>query len=73
MEEIAKLLDVPISNFFAEVRNGAKVVPQPFELLRTAYSLRLAESFARIKDRRIQKLTVELMELIADGLNETKR
>jgi transcriptional regulator with XRE-family HTH domain len=66
LHEIARVLEIPISYFFDDMATG-KGVGQLFEFLETAYSLRLLQAFARIKNSQIQKSTVELVEQIAES------
>ena len=68
LQEIAKILKVPVSYFFGEDRGGSSETNMTFSLLDTAYSLRLVKAFARIKDRLIQKSTVEFIEQLADAV-----
>ncbi|MGO9356052.1 MAG: hypothetical protein ACLP1D_00045, partial [Xanthobacteraceae bacterium] len=58
---------IPIAYFYDEKLAGTKKHQTAFALLDTAYSLRLMRAFTRIKDRRIQLRTVELVEGIADA------
>jgi transcriptional regulator with XRE-family HTH domain len=67
LAQIAKLLKVPLQFFFADGDRQSIDDPTVFSLLETAYSLRLVKAFSRIKDRRIQRNTVELVERIADA------
>ena len=66
LQRLAEILDVPIAYFYDEKIAGTKKHQTAFALLETAYSLRLIRAFNRIKDRRIQLRTVELVEGIAD-------
>lgn len=67
LQRLAEILDVPIGYFYDEKIAGTKKHQTAFALLDTAYSLRLMRAFTRIKDRRIQLRTVELVEGIADA------
>ncbi len=67
LKRLADILDVSISYFYDEKLGGSKKRQSTFALLDTAYSLRLMRAFTRIKDRRIQLRTVELVEGIADA------
>jgi transcriptional regulator with XRE-family HTH domain len=69
LQQIAKILKVPTSFFFGEDREGARTTHATFDLLNTAYSLRLVKAFTRIKDPRIQKSTVEFVEKLADAFD----
>ena len=66
LQRVAEILDIPIAYFYDEKIAGTKKRQTAFALLETAYSLRLMRAFTRIKDRRIQLRTVELVEGIAD-------
>jgi transcriptional regulator with XRE-family HTH domain len=66
LQQLAEILDVSIAYFYDEKIAGTKKHQTAFALLETAYSLRLMRAFIRIKDRRIQLRTVELVEGIAD-------
>jgi transcriptional regulator with XRE-family HTH domain len=65
LQQIAKVLEVPLPFFFAESDGQSISGRKVFGLLESAYSLRLVKAFGRIKERRIQRATVELVELIA--------
>ncbi len=67
LKRLAEILDVSISYFYDDKLSGSKKKQTTFALLDTAYSLRLMRAFSRIKDRRIQLRTVELVEGIADS------
>ncbi len=67
LQRLAEILDIPIAYFYDEKLAGTKKHQTAFALLDTAYSLRLMRAFTRIKDRRIQLRTVELVEGIADA------
>jgi transcriptional regulator with XRE-family HTH domain len=67
LQQIAELLKVPLQFFFADGDRQSIGDPSVLGLLETAYSLRLVKAFGRIKDRRIQRNTVELVERIADA------
>ena len=67
LQEIAKILKVPVSFFFSNGNGGSSGGDDTFSLLETAYSLRLMKAFARIASRNIQRSTVELVEQIADA------
>jgi len=67
LQRIAEILDVSIAYFYDEKIGESKKRQAAFALLETAYSLRLIRAFTRIKDRRTQLSTVELIEGIADA------
>jgi transcriptional regulator with XRE-family HTH domain len=68
LQQVAKILQVSPSYFFDDniggSRNGGNDV---FRLLDTAYSLRLMKAFIKIRNAGIQRITVELVEAIADS------
>jgi len=67
LQRVAEILDIPIAYFYDEKIGESKKRQAAFALLETAYSLRLMRAFSRIKDRRTQLRTVELIEGIADA------
>jgi transcriptional regulator with XRE-family HTH domain len=67
LQQIAKLLEAPILFFFAEDDRQSISGTKVFNLLETGYSLRLMRAFSRVKERDMQRVTVELVELIADA------
>jgi transcriptional regulator with XRE-family HTH domain len=66
LQEIAKLLRVPIAFFFDDF-GGSGGGSELSGLMTSAYSLRLLRAFVRIGDRRVQRTTVELLEALAGG------
>jgi transcriptional regulator with XRE-family HTH domain len=66
LQQVAKILDVPVSFFFDDVVGGSKGSNEVFAFLDTAYSLRLMKAFVRIRSHRIQRSAVELVEEIAN-------
>ena len=66
LQQVAEILNVPVSVFFDEKLGGSQHGGSVFAFLDTAYSLRLTQAFARIPDRRIQQRIVELVEQVAD-------
>ena len=66
LQQVAEILNVPVSVFFDEKLGGSQHGGSVFAFLDTAYSLRLTQAFARIPDRRIQQRIVELIEQVAD-------
>jgi ferredoxin len=60
-------LEAPILFFFAEDDRQSISGTKVFNLLETGYSLRLMRAFSRVKERDMQRVTVELVELIADA------
>jgi transcriptional regulator with XRE-family HTH domain len=72
LQQISKVLKIPVSFFFGESSSGSGVGSQAFSLLQTTHSLRVLKAFDRIKDHRIQRSTVELIEAIADASGTRK-
>jgi transcriptional regulator with XRE-family HTH domain len=66
LQQLAEILNVPVSVFFDEKLGGSQDGDGMFALLDTAYSLRLVTAFTKILDRRIQQRIVELVEQVAD-------
>src|SRR5262245_11096547 len=62
LQQVAKILDVPVSFFFDDVVGGSKGSSEVFAFLDTAYSLRLMKAFGRIRSHRSQRSPVELGE-----------
>ena len=74
LQQLAEILDVPVSVFFDERPRGSEDGDTAFAFLDTAHSLRLVQAFARISDRPTQECIVQLVEKIADGmLSSTSR
>jgi len=70
LKRIADILKVPVSFFFDEVIGGSRQRATILGFMDTAYSLRLVQAFSRIKDVRIQRSVVELLEQIADAADK---
>ena len=66
LQQIAKILKVPPSFFFDDDPGRSNGGNEVFALLDTAYSLRLMKAFAKIRNRRIRRSTVELIEGISE-------
>jgi transcriptional regulator with XRE-family HTH domain len=66
LQQLAEILNVPVSVFFDEKLGGSQHGGAVFAILDTAYSLRLVTAFTKILDRRIQQRIVELVEQVAD-------
>ena len=66
LQNIAKFLNVPISFFFDDL-GGSGSGSEISAMLDSAYSLRLLKAFSKIKDRPVQRSTVELVEKIAEA------
>lgn len=72
LQQIAKILDVPVSFFFADdIKTDG--LSQVSNLLDTAYALRLLQAFDRIKNNQLKKKFVELMEQAASELSGSRR
>jgi transcriptional regulator with XRE-family HTH domain len=65
LQQIAKILNVPVTFFFSDLGGtGNTAIPA---MLDSAYSLRLLKAFTKIRNREIQRSTVELVESIASN------
>jgi transcriptional regulator with XRE-family HTH domain len=64
LQNIAKVLKVPITFFFDDLGAGGSEIPT---LLESAYALRVLKAFSKIRDRNIQSRAVELMEAMANA------
>ncbi|MFL6799066.1 MAG: helix-turn-helix domain-containing protein [Xanthobacteraceae bacterium] len=71
LQEVARILDVPVSFFFDDIVGGSRDSSDVFPFLGTAYSLRMMKAFVRIRSQAIQRSAVELVEQIA-GSMETR-
>jgi len=75
LQQIAEILKVPILFFFGGTFNGAPGRQgdcDVVDFLDTAYALRLAQAFRRIKGRDIRRSIVELVEQVADTMGARK-
>jgi len=75
LQQIAEILKVPILFFFGGTFNGAPGRQGDYDVvdfLDTAYALRLAQAFRRIKGRDIRRSIVELVEQVADTTGARK-
>ena len=75
LHQIAEILKVPILFFFGGTFNGAPGRQgdcDVVDFLDTAYALRLAQAFRRIKGRDIRRSIVELVEQVADTMGARK-
>jgi transcriptional regulator with XRE-family HTH domain len=69
LQQIAEILNVPILFFFGGTLSGARDregACDVVDFLDTAYALRLAQAFRRIKERHIRRSIVELVEQVAN-------
>ena len=65
LQQIAHTRDVALTFFFPNPRRSrGSELPA---LLESAYALRMLKAFCRIHDRRVQKRTLALVKMIADG------
>lgn len=67
---IAKVLDVPVTFFFADVEGRASEAPMhspaaDFDFLQTSGAMRLVRAYARIEDRGIRLTLMRLAESLA--------
>jgi transcriptional regulator with XRE-family HTH domain len=70
LQTIAKVLDVPVSFFFAE-DNASRHANEEntdavFNLLNTSRTIKLVKDFSRIKDPALQQSIVSLVEKVAN-------
>jgi transcriptional regulator with XRE-family HTH domain len=73
LQQLAEILDVPVSVFFDEKRGGSQDGDAVFAVLNTRYSFRLVTAFAKMRDRRIQQCVVHLVEQVADRISAVVR
>ena len=73
LQQIAKILKVSPSFFYDSGTQTENAAHGLFELLDTAYSMRLVKAFAKIEDRRVRRSAVELVEEIADQVASPRR
>ena len=69
LQQVAKILTVPVSFFFDEKLGGAQEGDEVLAFLDAPYSLRLVQAFARMPDRFIQQRIVQLVEQIAASVS----
>jgi len=63
---IAEALGVPLATLFDGVADDRRPRrPPPLHLLADAQALRLAEAFARIKDKGMRRMVVQMVDMIA--------
>jgi transcriptional regulator with XRE-family HTH domain len=65
IQRIAEILNVPVTNFFAQQKRGAAAPNEAFELQDSAGSLRLLRAYSRIRDPQVQQAVTHLVEKIA--------
>ena len=73
LQQLARILEVPVSDLFEEQRSGAQDGDTVFSFLDTPGSLRLVQAFARVPERPLQQRIVELVEQIADTISALVR
>jgi transcriptional regulator with XRE-family HTH domain len=71
LQQIAEVLDVPVSYFYAGVDGNGAEPPSPpvdneFDLLQSAHAIRLVRAYSRINDRGIRLKLLKLAECIAE-------
>jgi transcriptional regulator with XRE-family HTH domain len=69
LQQVAEILNVPVSVFFDEKLGGSQEGGAVFAFLDTAYSLRLVQAFARIPDRGLQQCIVHLVEQASTSMS----
>jgi transcriptional regulator with XRE-family HTH domain len=72
LQQIAEVLDVPVSYFYAGLDDSAlprnlPVIEPELDLLQSAHAVRLVRAYSRITDRRTRLKLLKLAECIADG------
>jgi transcriptional regulator with XRE-family HTH domain len=65
IQRIAEILEVPVTDFFAQHKRGGTTPKGVFELLDTSASLRLIRAYLRIRDPQVQRAVIHLVEKIA--------
>jgi transcriptional regulator with XRE-family HTH domain len=70
LQQIAEVLDVPVTYFYAGVENHDEVPTAPaadteFDLLQSAHAIRLVRAYSRINDRGVRLKLLKLAECIA--------
>jgi transcriptional regulator with XRE-family HTH domain len=70
LQQIATALDVPVTFFFDDARAGKRATGDKREVesllfLDSSFSLRLLRAYASVKDKKVQRLFVSLIESIA--------
>ena len=73
LQQLAEILNVPVSVFFDEKLGGSQDGGAVFEFLDTPYSFRLVTAFAKMPDRAIQQCIVHLVEQVADRITAVVR
>jgi len=73
LQQLAEILNVPVSVFFDEKLGGSQNRGAVFAFLDTPYSFRLVSAFAKMPDRRIQQCIVHLVEQVADRISAVVR
>jgi transcriptional regulator with XRE-family HTH domain len=73
LQQIAEILNVPVSVFFDQKLGGSQDGGGVFAFLDTPYSFRLVSAFAKMPDRGIQQCIVHLVEQIADRISAVDR
>lgn len=63
---LAHALGIPIDTFYASTELPAGKQPSPLRLISNPDSLRLAQSFARIKSRALRRALVSLVKRLAE-------
>ena len=72
LQQLAEVLNVPVSVFFDEQRGGSREGDEVFAFLDTPHSFRLVKAFAKMADRRIQQCFVRLVEEVADRISAVR-
>jgi transcriptional regulator with XRE-family HTH domain len=64
LQQMARVLDVPVSYFFAESAQSNDT-PKNFDFLTTSYGARISGAFPRIRSKDLQLQIVGLIEALA--------
>lgn len=74
LQQIADVLEVPVSYFFEDMPGGATnetgagsvLRPEPMQLVSSDQALALIRAFCRIKDEKVRARVVSLVKVLAD-------
>jgi transcriptional regulator with XRE-family HTH domain len=70
LQKIATVLNVPVAFFFEPLAGVSKENQPVFDFMDNANGLRLMQGFARIRDKRMQHI---LLELVEQAASESKK
>lgn len=72
LQNIAELLDVPVSFFFGDSGGQSAQGDKVLDFLENAYGIRLIKAFAQIKNRGLQISLVDLVEKLTQPETDEK-